>query len=107
MEGSRAELERSDGERTTAFGGVLRGGTRGARDERGRRQGLPVWAKPGAREGGFGRGSARGRPVAAPAANAVTARNREGDGGEGKTVIRSKFKIYFVNSIFLLLHGLK
>jgi hypothetical protein len=32
---------------------------------------------------------------------------REGDGGEGKTIIRSKFKIHFANSIFLLLHGLK
>jgi hypothetical protein len=32
---------------------------------------------------------------------------REGDGGEGKTVIRLKFKIHFANSIFLLLHGLK
>src|SRR6185312_12208656 len=49
VEGSPAELERSDGERATAFGGVSHGGTTGARGERGRRQGLPVWAKPEAR----------------------------------------------------------
>ena len=40
-------------------------------------------------------------------ANAVTARTEKGDGGDGIAVIRSKFKIHFVNSIFLLLHGLK
>ena len=31
----------------------------------------------------------------------------ERDGGDGIAVIRSKFKIRFANSIFLLLYGLK
>jgi hypothetical protein len=62
----------------TAFGGVSRGGATGARGERGRRQGCRCEGKTRGGRGGFGRGSARGRPVAAPVANAVTARNREG-----------------------------
>ena len=41
------------------------------------------------------------------AANAVMARTEKGDGGDGIAVIRSKFKIRFANSIFLLLYGLK
>ena len=46
------------------------------------------------REGGLARGAARGRPVAAPAANAVTASKQRvrRDGGEGKIVINSKFQ---------------
>jgi len=73
VEGSPAELERGDGERATAFGGVSRGGTTGGAWRARRAPGIAGVGKTGAIEGGFGRGSARGRPVAALAANAVTA----------------------------------
>ena len=68
------------------------------------------------REGGLARGAARGRPEDGAS---VTARRRGGDGvregkteegerwSEGSLVNKLKFKIQFVNSVFLLFLGLK
>ena len=70
---------------------------------------MAVREAPGRHQGrGEGWGAARERRVAdGETANAVTARTEKGDGGDGIAVIRSKFKIRFANSIFLLLYGLK
>ena len=87
----------------------------GSRPRRARREMVPRGEVEKLR-GGTG-GTARGQPVdGTPSPTfAGDERRRHGekqrgerrDGGEGKTVIRSKFKIHFVNSIFLLLPGLK
>ena len=70
---------------------------------------MAVRETPGRHQGrGEGWGAAREQRVAdSETANAVTARTEKGDGGDGIAVIRSKFKIHFANSIFLLLYGLK
>ena len=77
----RGDACSTDVENGDGVHGVSSGRTTGARGERGRRQGCRYGGKTGDGEGGFGRGSTRRRPVAAPAANGVfTARNREEDG---------------------------
>ena len=54
------------------------------------------------------RGAARERRVAdGETATPSRRETEERDGGDGIAVIRSKFKIRFANSIFLLLYGLK
>ena len=77
---------------------------RGAREER-------VGAKPGARRQFWLGCDAWGGQVSTPAANAVTARNREGGKGrkghEGSFVNKLKFKMQLVNSVFLLRFGFK
>ena len=68
------------------------------------------------REGGLARGAARGRPEDGAG---MTARRRGGDGvregkteegerwSEGSLVNKLKFKIKFINLVFLLFLGLK
>ena len=70
-----------------------------------------VWGQSRGARSGFARGAARG-PARwpAPVYGAVTARNRERSeerDGDGSFVNKMKFKILFVNSVFLLLPVLK
>ena len=86
--------------------------TAGARGERREAPGRVVWGQSRGALSGFARGAARGLARwPAPVYGAVTARNRERseerDTVNGIFVIRSKFNIHSVNSIFLLLLCLK
>ena len=86
------DVENSDG-----VHGVSSGRMTGARGERARRQGCRYGGKTGDGEGGFGRGrdasAASGRAGGERRLHGEKQRGERRDGGEGKTVIRSKFKI--------------
>ena len=113
MQKRRAAKE-SDGEATAVddgTGGVARHQASRTRVARRRCQGERFWAIPGVGERVWSGARRVGRPVTDAGGeqrrHSEKQRGERRDGGEGKTVIRSKFKIHFVNSIFLLLHGIK
>ena len=70
-----------------------RTGDGGARVARGREPEVPVLGKPWAREVDLARGVARGQRRWRTPSRRETEWGREGDGGEGSSVINSKFKI--------------
>ena len=76
----------------------------GARGERGRVPGRSVSSETEDARGGLAGGAARARRMADAGderlRHSEKQRGERRDGGEGKTVIRSKFKIHFVNSNF-------